>query len=257
MPLITHESLKRQLCLFDIELREISDKSYSELSTKNGQSSLHLPNQQRLLLSIERSMVINNYKDWFIDLYAPKENTTTQMMSVQKGQHTYVDSLTLLPDEKTVMAWDNTSVFSKFGYGAFGIDAYQVCLIDIRSFSAQTLTLPISIEGSIHAVNILENKEIELVIKHLRSDNYSSFSFKYQRRLSEEECLSPYLQDCIDDTKLEHVHEDIGKINEKKHSTQKHLFFSNNTNARKSEENIEADVIDDLLIPSFLFQNKI
>lgn len=148
--------------------------------------TIKLPNRNLLILSREENYVINHCKDWFLDLLDYKTFTIKRMLNIHKDQHVYVNQLTLLPDGATVLAWDDfCKVTKKRGGGVYTERAYRVCLIDLKTFSVQTITLDIDIEGKMKNVSLHNNQQTILTVKHRPSYNeqekkYSSFIFHYQ-----------------------------------------------------------------------------
>ncbi len=160
--------------------------SFSRNDTELFKDMVPLADGTWMILSQERTRVINKIKGWYIDILDPKTFTLSRKLNVDCNQYKSVDRLALLPDGKTILAWDGYSeVEVKCSSGAFSSNVYSICLINVSDYAAQCFILPIDPKetpGKIKQINVQDNRiEIEISVKVDRNTSSSKYySFSYQ-----------------------------------------------------------------------------
>ncbi len=125
--------------------------------------TINYTDQKWFFLRVQMSGPSNKCKSWFLDALDLADLSVTREFSSDVHQHTYVDSLALLPDGKTLIAWD--SGFNNHKNGSRE-KTFEFCLIDIATFKAQTITLPLESEiEPLNKVNFkVNNNSVNLEI---------------------------------------------------------------------------------------------
>src|SRR3990167_689985 len=129
------------------------------------------------IISVENQGIIlgqrksnGSYLDWYIYRVVVDNQILglriIRELAISHDQHnSNPDQLTLLADKNTLLAWNSSITVAPKKQKSSCFSEYQVALINLRNFAIQTVTLPIETEGKMHDINIIEGRQLKLVIE--------------------------------------------------------------------------------------------
>lgn len=107
-----------------------------------------------VVLVYDHQNIINNYKSWKLHLGSISEGTCKPLFKIHRDEHFYPDHLALLPDNKTLVGWDNYSD---------DVAYRQVCFINLETLAVQTIQMPFQEHDKVSSIQVYNGQLIFMV----------------------------------------------------------------------------------------------